>query len=261
MRSTSFKSPARGLSLIELMIAIALGLILVAVVIQIYVGTKATYNKQEDLSRVQENGRIALDIIGRSARIAGFKSNPSNALTGPLLPLSPLEIFGTEGAANVSDSLTLRFQGSGNGTGTADGSVVDCLGTAIDANQNPQVTSFNRFFIANNAAGRPSLFCDTTNNPANAVEIISEIEHLRFLYGIDTSGDFIADFYVPANAVLNWNQVVSIQIGLVAATSNTINPNLDTRTYAVLDKTFDPVDDRRSRRIYTQTIALRNRTP
>jgi type IV pilus assembly protein PilW len=262
MRSTYFKPPSRGLSLIELMVAIALGLILVAVVIQIYVGSRATYNKQEDLSRLQENGRIALDVIGRSARIVGFKSNPSNALTGPLLPVSPLEIVGTEGAADVSDSLTIRFQGSGNGTGTADGSVVDCLGNAIDANQDPLVTTFNRFYIANNPAGRPSLFCDNRDDATeNGVEIISEIEHLRFLYGVDTSGDFIADFYVPVSAITDWNLVVSVQIGLVAATSNTINPNLDTQTYSVLDKTYNPTDDRRSRRLYTQTIALRNRTP
>lgn len=261
MRTTSLKSTSLGLSLIELMVAIALGLILVAVVVQIYVGTKATYNKQEDLSRLQENGRIALDVIGRTARIVGFKSNPTNALTGPLLPSSPLEIFGTEGAANVSDTLTIRFQGSGNGTGTADGSVVDCLGNAIDASQTAVATSFNNFFIANNPAGRPSLFCNLTTNPANAVEIISDVEFVRFLYGVDTSGDFVADFYVPALAVPNWNQVVSLQIGLVAATPNTINPNLDTQSYTVLDKVYNPTDDRRSRRLYTQTIALRNRTP
>lgn len=262
MRSTSFKFPSRGLTLIELMVAIALGLILVAVVIQIYIGSRATYNKQEDLSRLQENGRVALEIIGRSARIAGFKSNPTNALTGPLLPTSPLEIEGTAGLANVSDSLNIRFQGSGNGAGVADGSVVNCLGTAIDATQIALETTFNRFYIANNPAGRPSLFCDITNNSIDdGVEVISAIEHLRFLYGVDTSGDFIADFYVPAGAVSNWNQVVSLRIGLIAATPNTINPTLDTQTYNVLGNTYNPTDDRRSRRLYTQTIALRNRTP
>lgn len=265
MRSQSFKFPSRGLTLIELMVAIALGLLLVAVVVQIYAGSKATYNKQEDLSRLQENGQVALEIIGRSARIAGFKSNPTNALTGPLLPTSPLEVFGTPGAANVSDSLNILFQGSGNGTGApnaADGSVVDCMGVAIDATQDPLGSTFNRFSIANNAAGRPGLFCDNSNNATDdGVEIVSEIEHLRFLYGIDTSGDFVADFYIPAGAVLNWNQVVSLRIGLVAATPNTINPTLDTQTYNVLGNTYNPTDDRRSRRVYSLTIALRNRTP
>lgn len=257
MRSHHFKRPSPGLSLIELMIAIALGLLLVAVVVQIYIGSKATYNKQEDLSRLQENGRVALEVLGRAGRIASYKSNPA-ALSSQIFPLSAQAIVGTAGAAGVSDSLIIRFQGSGNGAGAPNGSVVDCLGNAVDAN----AMAFNRFFIANNAAGRPGLICDTTNDSTdNGTEIVSEIEHMRFLYGVDTSGDGIADFYVPASAVANWDQVVSLRIGLVAATPNTINPTLDTQTYNVLGNTFNPVDDRRSRRLYTMIITLRNRTP
>ncbi len=256
MRKYTSSLPSRGLSLIELMISIALGLLLVAVVIQIYIGSKATYNKQEDLSRLQENGRVALDVIGRAGRVIGFKSDPSASTSG-LFPASAPAIIGTAGTG-TSDSLTIRFQGSGNGTGTANGSVVNCLGVAIDAN----TTAFNRFYVANNAAGRPGLFCDTTDNSTvDGEEVVSEIEHLRFLYGVDTSGDGVADYYVPAVAVSNWDQVVSLRIGLIAATPNTINPTLDTKTYDVLGNSYNPTDDRRSRRLYTMIITLRNRTP
>jgi len=258
MRTFPNTLPARGMTLVELMVSIVLGLLLVAVVIQIYVGSKATYNKQEDLSRLQENGRVALDVVGRTARISGFKSNPA-AVYSTIFPATAPGITGTAGAAGSSDSVIIRFQGSGDGAGTADGSVVDCLGASYDSN----VMVFNRLFIANNATtNRPGLFCDTTDDSTvNGTEVVSEIENMRILYGVDISGDGIVDYYVPAGLVSNWDQVASLRIGLVAATPNTINPNLDTSTYNVVGISYDPVDDRRSRRLYTMTIALRNRTP
>lgn len=258
MRTYPNTHPPRGMTLIELMISIVLGLLLVAVVIQIYVGSKATYNKQEDLSRLQENGRVALDVIGRVARISGFKSNPAADLS-TLFPSTAPAITGTPGAGSSSDSLIIRFQGSGNGAGTADGSVVDCLGATYDSN----VTIYNQLYLASNATtGRSGFFCDTSDDSTvNGVEVISEIENMRFLYGVDISGDGVVDYYVPAGLVPNWDQVASLRIGLVAATPNLINPTLDTSTYNVAGITYDPVDDRRSRRLYSMTIALRNRTP
>lgn len=258
MRTTSHLSDVRGMTLIELMIAIVLGLLLVAVVIQIYVGTKATYNKQEDISRLQENGRVALYILGRTTRISGFKSDPG-ADYSTIFPAATRGIFAAAGAAGSSDSLDIRFQGSGNGAGTADGSVVDCLGIARDSN----TMNYNRFYIANNATTlRPGLFCDTSDDgTVNGTEIVSDIENIRFQYGGDPNGDGIADYYVAAGNVPNWDQVVSMRVGLVATTPNTINPTLDTSTYNVLGNTFDPTDDRRSRRLYSMIITLRNRTP
>lgn len=262
MHTSPNTHPPRGLTLIELMVAIALGLLLVAVVIQIYAGTKATYNKQEDLSRLQENGRVALEVIGRAARISAFKSNPA-AVYSTVFPASKLAIKGTPGAAgNGNDSLIIRFEGSGDGLHTPtspDGTVVDCLGVAKDSN----LMTYNELYIANNpATGRPALFCDTSDNgTVDGVPVVNEIENMRFLYGVDISGNGGVDFYVSASQVANWDQVVSLRIGLVASTPNTINPTAGASTYNVLGNIYSPVNDRRSRRLYTMIIALRNRTP
>lgn len=67
-------SPRRqgGLTLIEIMVAMVVSLILIAGVIQIFVGTRQTYRFQDALARVQENGRFAAEAISRDARLAGF---------------------------------------------------------------------------------------------------------------------------------------------------------------------------------------------
>lgn len=62
----------RGLSLIELMVAMILTLILVSGVITIFISNKATYLTQDGLSRVQESGRFGLTFLSESIRWAGY---------------------------------------------------------------------------------------------------------------------------------------------------------------------------------------------
>ncbi|WP_262966491.1 PilW family protein [Methylobacter psychrophilus] len=61
-----------GMTLIELMIALLIGAFLLGGVIQIFIGSQQTYRMLENLSRLQENGRFALDFLARDIRMAGF---------------------------------------------------------------------------------------------------------------------------------------------------------------------------------------------
>jgi type IV pilus assembly protein PilW len=70
------KMPARstrGFTLVELMVGMALGLFLVAVMGTIYVGSKSTFQSQESIARLQENGRFAMDTIATDLRMSGFR--------------------------------------------------------------------------------------------------------------------------------------------------------------------------------------------
>jgi len=49
----------QGLTLVELMIAMVIGLILIAGVIQIFLSSQQAYRTQESMSRIQESGRFA----------------------------------------------------------------------------------------------------------------------------------------------------------------------------------------------------------
>lgn len=61
----------RGLSLIELMIAMLIGSLLLVGVIQVFGGSREAYRLSEGLARVQENGRFAVDYLQRDIRMAG----------------------------------------------------------------------------------------------------------------------------------------------------------------------------------------------
>ncbi|MCK7593228.1 PilW family protein [Pseudomarimonas salicorniae] len=60
-----------GLSLIELLVAMALGLLLLLGLVQIFSGIRNTFAASESLARVQENGRFAMEFLRRDVRMAG----------------------------------------------------------------------------------------------------------------------------------------------------------------------------------------------
>jgi type IV pilus assembly protein PilW len=66
------KSRQLGLTLIELMIALVLGLLLVAAATQVFLSNKQTYRVTEAHSRLQDNARFATEIISRDIRAAGY---------------------------------------------------------------------------------------------------------------------------------------------------------------------------------------------
>ncbi len=62
----------QGLSLVELMVAMALGLVLILGVGNIFVANRVTINLQEGMGHIQQTGRFALHRIGKSIHGAGY---------------------------------------------------------------------------------------------------------------------------------------------------------------------------------------------
>lgn len=62
----------KGLSLIELMIAIALGMVLMLGVMQMFLSSRQVFATQQALSRIQETGRLAMEFMAKDIRMAGY---------------------------------------------------------------------------------------------------------------------------------------------------------------------------------------------
>jgi type IV pilus assembly protein PilW len=93
-----------GLSLVELMISMLLGLVLLSGVINIFTATRQVYRSNEGLSQLQESARIAFEMLARDLRQAGLApcGNPGrianvlkDADTDPLLNWVGFEGFDT----------------------------------------------------------------------------------------------------------------------------------------------------------------------
>jgi type IV pilus assembly protein PilW len=135
------------------------------------------------------------------------------------------------------------------------------------------------FYVAAGADGTPSLWRTSLINGNNqAEELISGVENMQVVYGIDTDKDkpanlphYNADQYVPASLIPvdaitgfpDWRSIVSVRIGILARTYNTDGTATDavndTATYDVAGTSITPNPDRQRRRVFNIAIKLRNR--
>jgi type IV pilus assembly protein PilW len=77
--------------LVEIMIAMVIGLLLIAGVGQIYISSKQTYRLQDAQSRMQENARYALELLSNDIRIASYSGCANlNSITPNVIANSPI---------------------------------------------------------------------------------------------------------------------------------------------------------------------------
>jgi type IV pilus assembly protein PilW len=98
-----------GFSLVELMVAMTIGFIVVASVGYVYLGSRSAFRTTDNMSRMQESARYALDTMTRDIRMAGYRGCASSTgkFTNTLAQASataynfgvPLEGFDAAGAA------------------------------------------------------------------------------------------------------------------------------------------------------------------
>lgn len=88
----SMPSAERGLSIIELMIAMVLGLLLIAGVLQVFLGNRQAQRVEQSVSRIEENGRVAMDLIVSDLRMTGYYGC-SKLLSGEIVPTGSSPVF------------------------------------------------------------------------------------------------------------------------------------------------------------------------
>ncbi len=120
-QSMTFPGACKGLTLVELLVAMALGLTLAAGVTQIYVSNHQTQRDQEAHLRMQENGRFAMHFLAQEIRMAGY--------LGCLSAIEPDNITNTLDGAPPSFRPGDGIQGweANHGNGTAPGVVFNSV--------------------------------------------------------------------------------------------------------------------------------------
>lgn len=143
MAESHIRVPRRrqaGVSLIELMVALLIGLFLMLGAITVYNQSRATYRASEGVARLQEVARLALDVLEADIRMANFwglnsKSDYVTNRAGPGQPL-PAAFTAAQGGrisscggvgSNWAINLDSYLDGSNNTYGLA------CAGQSPDA--------------------------------------------------------------------------------------------------------------------------------
>ncbi|MDH4216602.1 MAG: PilW family protein [Gallionella sp.] len=100
----------RGLSLVELMISITIGLLILAALSTLFVNQSKTRAELDKSNRMIDNGRYALEVLSDNLRLAGYYGEFSPTATIPGAP-GALPDPCTTTAADISAALLLAVQG------------------------------------------------------------------------------------------------------------------------------------------------------
>lgn len=270
----------RGLSLVEMMVSIALGLLILVAILQLFTASRQTYRYQQNISRMQENARIATEILQRTVRDTGFEPPPAssaqlvcatsdNCLLGGQDSLTSAQLTSL-GTRSGSDILIIRFR--------SDGNMSDCLGVGQNNDgtgylQTPGTRGTGIYFID---SGTSTLECDNTDPAPGGTghggpqPLIDDIEDMQVLYGYRNSstGNLI---YVPGNLLTtsgDYYLITAVRIQLcvrspdanVVSSANTQHCLMDSDGDGANDddRTLSTTDGR-LRQVVTTTIKLRNR--
>ena len=232
-----------GFTLVEILVAMVIGLLMMAGIMQISAANKESSRLQRNMGFVQENIRVSMDLLNRDIRMAGFNTNP-NVDVPPFITVSAPTTITTaaitaDGGGADNDQITLRYQ-----------SATDCLNVNTGA-----LFAVNHYFISNQR-----LMCRGNGNPV-AQPLAEGVESMQILYGENTDNDpRSANRYVRAHEVGSMLDVVSVRVAMRLISREAVRESADTNQYALLDAAaFTPgLNDRRLRREITTTISLRN---
>ncbi|MEI6707183.1 MAG: PilW family protein [Methylococcales bacterium] len=338
MKMFRANSSQRGFTLIELMIAMLIGVFLMAGVIQIFLSAKQAYRLQENLSRLQENGRFAMDIITKDIRMAGYVSTACVPITPPL----PAAFDTVDSTSTIISTKTWCDSSNRKCVLSTTSNTINNIRTDVIRSyqwttlplascppRSANATSESSYFIRidDSNSNIPALWQYTSTPTTN--ERVEGIETMQILYGVDTdpmedtngngmldagedtiivnglldTPDYIANYYVDASkipttiagVIADWSRVVSVRITLLAVTPDnnltdapqpflfngttygtTANPMpqvcsnngviintspLGSTTAPTCSSPNKLVNDLRIRRVFSSTIAVRNRLP
>jgi len=235
-----------------------------------------------DVVTILRAGNDSFDIVSHVPTSAQFKVGALSTLSkGDIVMVCDLVQSSILQITNTNSSNVTMVHNTG-GAGISPGNCTkglgypkDCStvnGTSYAYGPDAHLIKFEskHYYIGTNASGGRSLYRAGLQNVGGAVslmtqEIVSNIENMQLLYGVDATGDLNAERYVRADQVLDvagatWSNVVSVRLGLLAQTPSPIAMNNDSGTYNLAGTSFGPdAADRRQRYAYNTTVKIRNR--
>lgn len=127
-----------GFGLIELMIAMVLGLLVLGAALAVFLSNQNTYRANEGLNRMQESARVAFELMSRDIRAAGGSacSNASVMETTDARSVAfretPVDGDGAELTVVSGDDTAYKVESSTNSSVTLDDEELDAASDAFD---------------------------------------------------------------------------------------------------------------------------------
>ena len=287
---------AAGFTLIEVMVALAIGLAVVGALIAAYLASFSSGRHSDALVQITEDATLALNVMRQQVAQAGF-SQPHGAGEGGLVLHAFPGVGGCEGAPFVDlqsgilgaancgaadpdpsapDTLEVAYEGSvlpakaSNGIlgGSGSQQPLDCLGNSFakthdDATGDDYWLNDSKFYVSGG-----SLYCHGPGNAAGAA-MVQNVETLQVTYGMaggpaGSPGAGQVSYYgvAPPPGSASWANVVSVKLCVQVRSAAKV---LDKGATATLGAWVDCRNAQRTsgdgymRRTFMTTIVLQNK--
>jgi type IV pilus assembly protein PilW len=240
------------MSLLELLISLALSALLLLGLVQIASAAASSTRLQRNQAQLQENARLAITVITRFVREAGYSPEPWN----PVRRLAGLTRDSADSLPGGGDRLAVRSW--------SDLNCFDNRNPELDALGQPAFYIREAMFDLNSGNGL-TWQCRFGPSEADMVTqirrqgFVQNVESFQVLFGEDTDGDTVIDRWVQAGGWETPDRVLGMRFGLLLASEDKVTEK-DNREFRVLDTTFKKKADGRLRRVFEFAAAIRSRT-
>ena len=208
----------RGLTLVELMVAMVIGLVIVLAAVAAFTATRRSATTVDAASQLRDDSRFAMDVIQRLAVQTGFEDlpfvsrpylgsistyqgkngiNPStlkpavygynNAVPSTTDPLNTATARTSGSLGYGSDVLILQYGTVKVTDTTTDGSMISCDGAAPTSPAGDRAVSI--LYVNTSSGGEPALMCmkrnDSTGTFSTPAPLLKGVESFQVLYGVD----------------------------------------------------------------------------
>ncbi len=242
---------AKGFSLVELMISLALGLFLSLAVIQTYLATVKSDTVIMGNTEIQENARFALQVLEKALQQAGYFSN-LNGNRAEYFQENAAQwantVFTSSDAIRGFDDTETPVTNQPNSASGTDQVFIRLVSDAAVLGIGAIWHDCNGRLIPNNTAIQMGFYISATNgslicrsqipgvNP-DSQPLINNVSDFQLLYGVDSTQDGSVNRYTDAqnvSAASDWDNVRAVKVSLkLAASMPGLEPKLFEKTIAL----------------------------
>ena len=204
---TSHPPRARGFTIVELMVTVAIALFLLGGLFTVVQNVRAAYSNQNLLAQLQDGQRLAMVMMADVIQAGGYFPNPVNYTAADLIAGGPFQvgqaISGTHVNAATPDTIAVRYL-----TANAD-NVLNCHGTSNTSGGTLLYT--NTFSVVGG-----QLMCDL-GDVAGPLPLVNGVQNLQVVYGVKRNlalaGNDV-DTYLTADQMTNadWGNLTSVTL-------------------------------------------------
>jgi len=181
----------KGITLIELLVAMVIGGIVVAGIYRVFVAQTKAYTVQDQVVEVQQGIRSAMEILLRDIRMAGYDSDSVGSQISIANPVIPAD-----------HSVTVNYE--------------------YDNTHRHEIA----YSLTNGMLSRQLTIFTAGGGSATTTEnILENVEALDFTYGVDTNDDGAMDGSWVSSGGIGTAKVVSVRVVLTANPDQT-NPDV-----------------------------------